>query len=257
MCARVEMLIFTDPCREQDTAGPRRSHSLQCSDDGGFRPVQCRQHEVDLPQRSEMGSTRKCHCVNATNGSPIEGTEVTVGPRDREPDCQYKSYRHCDVPGLHRPQHQQHNHYHHFSVHHGHTYFDTGKCRTCQCHDGDPHAFCTEARDTCTLLVPKDMPKNCSLPNGRILEHRTVMKLDCGVCGCLDGRFRCIHFHYCKPKTTGNETDLCRECERKSPPGPVCGPDGRNHISSCAALHCAGVSPLDIQLGPCQSQVDI
>lgn len=197
--------------------------------------------------------------MNATDGSPIESTEVTIRPRDREPDCQYKSYRHCDVPGLHRPHphpHQRHKHYLRIRVHHGHTYFDTGRCRTCQCHDGDPHAFCTEASDNCTLLVPKDMPDNCSLPSGETLEHKAVMAMDCGMCGCHDGRLRCIHFRHCKPKTTRNETDQCRECEKRSPPGPVCGPDGRNHISSCAALHCAGVSPLDIQLGPCQSQVN-
>ena len=41
----------------------------------------------------------------------------------------------------------------------------------------------------------------------------------------------------------------------KYPPSPVCGPDGRNHLSRCAAINCAGIPAVDLLDGPCQSHV--
>ena len=39
------------------------------------------------------------------------------------------------------------------------------------------------------------------------------------------------------------------------PPSPVCGPDGRNHKTECAAINCAGAPASEILDGPCQSNV--
>ncbi len=47
---------------------------------------------------------------------------------------------------------------------------------------------------------------------------------------------------------------MCQECELL-PPNPVCGPDGRNHKTECAAVYCAGIPAIDLLEGPCQSNV--
>ena len=48
--------------------------------------------------------------------------------------------------------------------------------------------------------------------------------------------------------------DPCDQCRTRRP-GPMCGPDGRNHMSHCMAVQCAGIPSTDLQAGPCQSQV--
>ena len=300
---------ISDPCRRQGmSAGPAQP-LLQCSDDGGYSPVQCGRPDEGSPSTpgiptapnrssvsgfseaaptsSEAAPTSseaaptpsptpppndtpvhrrmtkpapkpahvQCHCVNVTDGTPIEGTNVTVGSSGQEPSCRDKSYRHCTVPGLHGPGPRKHHLQ--FRVPHGQTFFDAANCRMCQCNDGDLYSLCTQSNNTCALLVPKNESQNCTTSSGEILEHGTVMEEECEACGCRDGRLKCTHSRrHCKPATpSGNESDVCNQCRREGPPGPVCGPDGRNHISSCAAIKCAGVSPLDIRTGPCQSEV--
>ena len=71
------------------------------------------------------------------------------------------------------------------------------------------------------------------------------------MCGCRDGRIECAR----APHSNGSqEEDACDRCQ-ELPPGPVCGPDGRNHLTRCSAVNCADFSPVELEGGPCQSQV--
>ena len=148
--------------------------------------------------------------------------------------------RHCEVPGLQRGPKK-------FRVSHGKTYFDVANCRTCQCSDGNATAFCSEGGN-CSFLISTE-PMNCTLPNGDVLLNGRAMMIGCDVCGCRDGRIECTHSRHCR-----RPQDTCEKCKRLRP-GPVCGPDGRNHLTECAAVNCAGFSPVDLERGPCQSQV--
>ena len=49
---------------------------------------------------------------------------------------------------------------------------------------------------------------------------------------------------------------MCQQCEML-PPNPVCGPDGRNHKTECAAVYCAGIPAIALLEGPCQSNVSL
>ena len=51
--------------------------------------------------------------------------------------------------------------------------------------------------------------------------------------------------------TMPDPCDMCRD----EPTSPVCGPDGRNHLSRCTAIYCAGIPAVELKDGPCQSQV--
>ena len=148
--------------------------------------------------------------------------------------------RHCEVPGLQRGPKK-------FRVSHGETYFDVADCRTCQCWDGDATAFCSEGGN-CSFLTSTEAI-NCTLPNRDILPNRKAVMVGCDVCGCRNGRIECARSPQCR-----RPLDTCERCRRLHP-GPVCGPDGRNHLTVCAAVNCAGFSPVDLERGPCQSQV--
>ena len=224
----------------------RDGGELHCSEEGGFKPLQCR------PLQGGEYS-RECHCVNATTGDMIEGTEVQLRPSDKNPHCHHHSYRNCSVRGLLGKWRKNGYHFH---VHHSKTFFDALKCRSCQCLDGVHGNFCSNSSDKCSLLVPKDSPQNCTFPSGETLQHKHVVRAGCAFCGCFDGRLKCAYLRHCNLTTpTESSSDRCLECEKQHPPGPVCGSDGRNHISLCSALHCAGVPPTDIHPAPCQSRV--
>jgi len=49
---------------------------------------------------------------------------------------------------------------------------------------------------------------------------------------------------------------MCETCS-DLPSSPVCGPDFRNHDTECAAVYCAGIAPVDLIDGTCQSLVNI
>ena len=136
-------------------------------------------------------------------------------------------------------------------MHHDEYYFDAANCRTCQCKDGNATAFCSEPGN-CSVVVPQPMQENCTLPDGDLLPHGMLLNVGCDTCGCWDGRLRCTHPHYCH--VDEDKDDICGKC-REGPPDHVCGPGGVNHLSKCAAIHCAGIPPVELNNGPCQNQV--
>ena len=184
----------------------------------------------------------------------VNGTVVNLLPTDKDPNCYHHSYRNCSVPGLLGKGGKDR---HHFQVPHGAHFFDAHHCRSCQCHDGDPYAFCSNSSSKCSMLVPKGHPQNCTLPDGSTLEHGMKIRAEIGVCGCYNGWLKCLHAHHHHNNMTHTEVphDKCHQCMLQHPPAPVCGSDGRNHISLCSAMHCAGVPPVTISHSPCQSRV--
>ena len=75
--------------------------------------------------------------------------------------------------------------------------------------------------------------------------------IGCDMCSCRNGRIECARPPRCNRSGEEDDCDMCRQLR----PGPVCGPDGRNHLTRCTAVNCSGFSPVDLANGPCQSQV--
>ena len=137
----------------------------------------------------------------------------------------------------------------------------------------------------CSVLLPDNTTDNCTLEDGEVLLHSETRQVGCDVCGCKDGRLRCTHQKDCEVSknifapmictyslilslppslsltytnqdkedntTVPDPCDMCRD----QPTSPVCGPDGRNHLSRCTAIYCAGIPAVELKDGPCQSQV--
>lgn len=140
----------------------------------------------------------------------------------------------------------------------------------------------------CTSVSVEEREADCTLEGGAVVPHGDNRMLGCETCGCRNGKLRCTKkrrgcrvmspspspspFTPCSPLQDPNErtpspdpmvdspsfdetaTDPCDAC-RAMPLDPTCGPDGRNHLSRCTAVRCAGIPAVNLQEGPCQSQV--
>lgn len=64
-------------CAGACAVASQEDSSVTCAPDGSFEPLQCQ----------PVGDLFRCQCVNPSDGSVIESTEVIVGNVDDAPDC--------------------------------------------------------------------------------------------------------------------------------------------------------------------------
>ena len=83
-----------------------------------------------------------------------------------------------------------------------------------------------------------------------IVKNQTFIQFRCW---CRKGHLKCTDID-CDDDDDDDSNSQCRRC-RKVAIRKVCGPDGRTYPNRCTALHCFGLSPVDILDGPCARHV--